>query len=824
MPKNLSEYFEKSPQNRGINLFEKYGINSDSESSSKIERSFLRKAAESAPVNAILGAGDAFRNTMTGAASLLPGVNIKPIQSGKGLSYDVGNIAGNVGAFLGGGELVSGAKIIPKLSGLAKSISSNALFGAIQNPDDQLMGAAEGGALGAVGHGIGKLFGIKNPYARTLAIGTLGGTGGGLVGGGVGYLKGGQEGILPGAKTGAEIGAVGAPVLAFSRNIGNRAKSGLMSQINPDEIQSTMQASRDIGRVLRPTEVTGRPELSAMEGKVGIKPEDQKKLFESQNKGQQQEKTAIDKLLNTISKNNVNVSSDVRDIAKTIQSKNESSIKIADQQKIDKLLNDIHPEETDASMQAREAAKSVIGKQYKQRAAIANPLYEEANKDTIPDRELTKILTDANLSRRLNETISDTGNAYDLKNYSPNSMKVLDLMRQDISDEIRSAESRNNPDYKTARKLKQQLSKLDEILESAGEKIKTARATYRAESEPIDKLRDSAIGKIANLDDINLKNVASTIFDRKQTNIKSFNEIRDQFSKEDPELWRRILRNSIEDRLAKVKSGDPSAIFHKNILGSDRDFEQFHEAAKGMPDIQEKLTELRSQFPESSAKLKELRKPMIARLSKMDDSQLKNISKTIFDTNQTDTKMFSELRDQISEVNPSVWKSLIRNEMERRLSEKGSGVGTHFYKKILENKNSFDQFVDASKGMPDVQEKLTKMRDVFSKIIDPITPKIARDEARVGEAKGILSSTFKKTAQFVDNIISGKYDKGLIDLITDEKWDKKFNEVVNIKNKQMKAEKIGDLLAKITNATVNQPKDKKLMTMELDNYSGTQPQ
>src|SRR5687768_13918722 len=99
-------------------------------------KSFTDKLANSAPVNAALGAGDAIKNTITGTASLIPGIKIKPTKSSEGTAYNLGNLAGNIASYYGGGEILGAAKLLPKIkSAVARTVGGNALFGAIQNPE-----------------------------------------------------------------------------------------------------------------------------------------------------------------------------------------------------------------------------------------------------------------------------------------------------------------------------------------------------------------------------------------------------------------------------------------------------------------------------------------------------------------------------------------------------------------------------------------------------------------------------------------------------------------------------------------------------------------
>jgi hypothetical protein len=185
-----------------------------------MEDNALISSANSPGINAILGAGDALRNLLgntistssrfapeslknltallsgqTGSTSdyaktlmmgNAPGLKIPEVKSGEGLSYDVGNLAGNIGAFIGGGEGAESVNLLSKLSPLAKRLIGSSAFGAAQDQENPLKGAAEGAAfqgaaeaLPIVAKPISKLADLINvdKYAKQLEDYLTGGVG-----------------------------------------------------------------------------------------------------------------------------------------------------------------------------------------------------------------------------------------------------------------------------------------------------------------------------------------------------------------------------------------------------------------------------------------------------------------------------------------------------------------------------------------------------------------------------------------------------------------------------------------------------------------------
>lgn len=120
-------------------------------------------------LNGILGAGDALRNTIASGANLIPGINIPMAKTGQGTAYNIGNIAGNIGGFFGGGELLDAARLgaegIPYIGKALSALSDNpeaqnlvqqylpeiarraigtGIYGVATNPNNMAKGGEEG--------------------------------------------------------------------------------------------------------------------------------------------------------------------------------------------------------------------------------------------------------------------------------------------------------------------------------------------------------------------------------------------------------------------------------------------------------------------------------------------------------------------------------------------------------------------------------------------------------------------------------------------------------------------------------------------------------
>lgn len=121
------------------------------------------KIAGSAPVQGVLGAGDALRKIFS--------LGYQDPHSGSGTAYDVGRVGGNIAGYLGGGEVLGAARAAGEglpligrglsylgregaLPGALRRMAGGAVGGAAENPGDRLGGAEKGAALSGAFEGL----------------------------------------------------------------------------------------------------------------------------------------------------------------------------------------------------------------------------------------------------------------------------------------------------------------------------------------------------------------------------------------------------------------------------------------------------------------------------------------------------------------------------------------------------------------------------------------------------------------------------------------------------------------------------------------------
>lgn len=144
-----------------------------------VPKTMVEKIANNPVTNTVLGFGDAIQHQLANIGELASGVsNLPKAHSSEGTAYNVGEFLGNTGAFIGGGELLGGARlaseglplvgkiaqILGKTPGALSRVAGSSAYGALNEPEDRLKGAGYGAAFGAAGESL--------PYAGK-AIGSL---------------------------------------------------------------------------------------------------------------------------------------------------------------------------------------------------------------------------------------------------------------------------------------------------------------------------------------------------------------------------------------------------------------------------------------------------------------------------------------------------------------------------------------------------------------------------------------------------------------------------------------------------------------------------
>lgn len=159
-------------------------------------------------------------------------------------------------------------------------------------------------------------------------------------------------------------------------------------------------------------------------------------------------------------------------------------------------------------------------------------------------------------------------------------------------------------------------------------------------------------------------------------------------------------------------------------------------------------------FRDSSPDIVALEESIIGKVANLRDTQLKSISRQIFDPEQSNVRVVRDAREVINSVDPGAWNMLLRGEMERRLGR-------------LDLDNT--ELVTNLPGS--LQRALFgtgKQKNVLMAGADPVTRRslenldVALKRAAQGRAKGSQTATRTEIA----NELKGGVVSGLRDLFT----------------------------------------------------------
>jgi hypothetical protein len=497
-------------------------------------------------------------------------------------------------------------------------------------------------------------YAAKNPYLKNIIGGLIGGGGFGAAQHVTDEESRAMNGAL-GAGLGAGLGVISPAISATASGIGKGVKAGinsikksyqsiqrsrgseehiikeLLENYTPQEITKALEnhgKAKRIGVKLTPAEASGNKIGAKFEGKLGISPEGERKLYEHKKNQKLSEEDAISDLLKTINK--------------STESGNE---------------------------RVRSAAQSAIRKKELALQERARPYYKAAESQKIEPAKLQELTNNGIIEKELKSIIKDPKYRTEVEGHDINSIKVLDAVKKKIDGLMEAAKrSGNNND---ARLYKNAKDSLVEAMDKVSVDYKKARSIYAEDSPTIDLLRKREVGKIAKLNDIQLKQASKVIFDPAQTDSKVLNKLRDEISKEDPDAWSRIVRSAMENKISTTYSGTTG----------------YH--------------------------------------------------------------------------------------------------GTNFYRQILANERTFNQFYSSLKGNHEARERLQFMKSIFKDLINEPTVKGAAAQSKTSMTSSRSSTQAVK--RFISNVTGGKYDKAAIDIITTDKWQKAFRDAQSAVSPQGKA-------------------------------------
>jgi hypothetical protein len=224
---------------------------------------------------------------------------------------------------------------------------------------------------------------------------------------------------------------------------------------------------------------------------------------------------------------------------------------------VDDFLGTIAPDEAvvTGAPKFRTASQNAVEAQKLVRKEKASPLYKQALKegadvDLKPVNELIDLkLNDFPEAGGIYKTLKK---AQELIKGEP-TLKKIHNAKLEI-DEIINKTGEGSIGNTAKNELTDIKNLLLTQMDDASDLYRSARETFAAESPAVTKIQESIIGKIADIDDTQLKAISRRIFDPAETNPAVIKQAKKVIDDVDPDAWNELLRTELERRLGSVKS------------------------------------------------------------------------------------------------------------------------------------------------------------------------------------------------------------------------------------------------------------------------------
>ena len=122
-------------------------------------------------------------------------------------------------------------------------------------------------------------------------------------------------------------------------------------------------------------------------------------------------------------------------------------------------------------------------------------------------------------------------------------IQIDDMLGKKMDGSLTGTEKRKVMEIKKA---------LNNLMDDASPTYKKARETFKENSGPVNDVRKSVVGKIAEMEPDQLKNIAKKLYDAGNSNMKVIKKNKALISSENPEAWNLLTRAEIERRISTI--------------------------------------------------------------------------------------------------------------------------------------------------------------------------------------------------------------------------------------------------------------------------------
>lgn len=570
-----------------------------------------------------------------------------------------------------------------------------------------------------------------------------------------------------------------APIKLGDSPLQTAAQHNMLKGVD-DEAIARHEAGLNVGVFTRPSESSNNPLTAAQEGKLGRTDRSIQKLYEGSQKSDAQQQTSVNDTLNSVSPNSAPAYLGARNIAQQVTNENTNAIINPEQERFNSFLNNLSPNSDDAAPQVRKAANDAINAQIKIRKDNARPIYDQAFKEEISPQQLNQITKNPVINSAIMNVQRDPVWQSQLQGYGINSIKALDLAKADIDRQINL-----ETDGRRMAGLVDAKSQLTAATDKFSPTYAQARQIYSADSPEITNMQNSMLGKIANKQDTNLKDIPGMVFNSKMPK-SDFNTLVQQLNQQRPGITNQLLRNHFEQQLGNTAGVNSGAKIHDELFSNPNQFNVYNSALGGNRPLQTELNGMKNDFSNSSDLQKALQQTVMGRIANVKDMDAHQIGNILFDPNKTSPQDLAQVRDIFLQRDPETWYALVRNHMENALNAPldennnslGVGqqyIGSKFFKKILANDKQYNQYTVALQKNPTALQRMRDSKTSFGGFINPVTPRTAGRMAQQN------TSAFRENTAaawgHLRNLFGGQYDNAAVDLINSPKWVDAYKQI-----------------------------------------------
>lgn len=230
---------------------------------------------------------------------------------------------------------------------------------------------------------------------------------------------------------------------------------------------------------------------------------------------------------------------------------------------VEDFLGQIAPDQAvvTGSERLRTAAQTAVAATKRARSEAASPIYKQAFRRqrqgrTGPidlDSLQTKISSMSTQFEQKGQIAKNLNSALDKIENAGGDLQKLHLAKTEIDQTINSfgADAVGNTTKRFLTDIKNDLT--DELIKQSPS-YRAARSEFIRLSPEVTRIQDSIVGKVANLDDTQLKQVSTKLFDAAETNPSVISGAKKTITDVDPGAWDEIIRVELERRLGSIKS------------------------------------------------------------------------------------------------------------------------------------------------------------------------------------------------------------------------------------------------------------------------------